>query len=141
MAELDEATQKVVEDFDALAKQRCAELLGDSSAELPHRAALERAFCLGYKAGAVDTNVAAKQAQHLLKERAMLDVKIPVQTERLDQNVISPVTPMTVRKYDGGDVEFDLDVPSLDAPQWSNARRVRIHLNGVAAVRSLREIL
>ena len=68
------------------------------------------------------------------------DENISVQTERIDQGIISPVTPMTVRKYDDGDVEFDLDVPSLDAPKWGNARRVRIHLS-YDAVRALREIL
>jgi hypothetical protein len=68
MAELDEATQKVIENFDAVAKQRCAELLG-SSVHSSFRAMLERAFCLGYKAGVVDTNAAAKQTQQAFGEK------------------------------------------------------------------------
>ena len=60
MAELDEETRKVIENFDEHAKRRCAELLDYSAAATPLREMLERAFCLGYKACAVDTNAAAK---------------------------------------------------------------------------------
>jgi hypothetical protein len=51
--EIDEATQKVIDNFDEHAKRRCAELLG-SSVHSAFRSMLERAFCLGYKAGVVD---------------------------------------------------------------------------------------
>lgn len=51
---VDEATLKtIVEDFDALAKKRAAELLrADLDDHL--RGIYESAFCLGYKAGVVD---------------------------------------------------------------------------------------
>lgn len=60
MAEFDEAPRNVIENFDEHAKRRCADLLDFSSTQPALRAMLERAFCLGYKAGVVDTNAAAK---------------------------------------------------------------------------------
>jgi hypothetical protein len=56
-----------IDDLDALAKKRAAELLlFQPSLQSPEhnqilRSMLERAFCLGYKAGVVDSNVAAQQ--------------------------------------------------------------------------------
>lgn len=51
--DLDPATQKLVDDFDAQAKKRGAELLASTPNE-PLHVMRESAFCLGYKAGVVD---------------------------------------------------------------------------------------
>lgn len=58
--ELDPATQKIVDDFDAQAKKRAAELLGRTDNE-PLQATREISFCLGYKAGVIDLGVEQRQ--------------------------------------------------------------------------------
>jgi hypothetical protein len=64
--ELDPATQKIVDDFGALAKKRFTELLGRRDNGILQRAA-EISFCLGYKAGVIDLGAAQR-------EEAIVDV-------------------------------------------------------------------
>ncbi len=64
--ELDPTTQKIVDDFDASAKKRAAELLGHRE-NAPLQATAEIAFCLGYKAGVFDLGAA-------LRAEAVVDV-------------------------------------------------------------------
>jgi hypothetical protein len=64
--ELDPATQKIVDDFDAQAKKRAVELLFRTANE-PLQATRESSFCLGYKAGVIDLGAA-------LREEAVVDV-------------------------------------------------------------------
>jgi len=58
--DLDPATQQVVDDFDAHAKKRAAELLASTTNE-PLQVTREIAFCLGYKAGIVDLGAALRE--------------------------------------------------------------------------------
>jgi len=58
--ELDPATQKIVDDFDAYSKKRASELL-TSSEIAPIQAMRESAFCLGYKAGVIDLGAAHRE--------------------------------------------------------------------------------
>ena len=64
--DLDPATQKIVDDFDAQAKKRAAELLAPTANE-PLQATREISFCLGYKAGVIDLGAA-------LREQPVVDV-------------------------------------------------------------------
>jgi hypothetical protein len=58
--QLDPATQKIIDDFDAHANKRCTELLGHCvSARL--QATAEDSFCLGYKAGVIDLGAAQRE--------------------------------------------------------------------------------
>ena len=66
MIEIDPVTKQVVDDFDAHAKKRAAELLASRSND-PLQATRVLAFCLGYKAGVVDLSPA-------LRERPVVDV-------------------------------------------------------------------
>jgi hypothetical protein len=66
MHEFDPATQKIIDDFDAHAKKRAAELLTCTDNE-PLQATRETSFCLGYKAGVVDLGAAHR-------EEAVVDV-------------------------------------------------------------------
>jgi hypothetical protein len=51
--QIDPATQKIFDDFDAHAKRRAGELLARTENE-PLQATREISFCLGYKAGVID---------------------------------------------------------------------------------------
>jgi len=66
MHEFDPTTQKIIDDFDAHAKKRAAELLARTDNE-PLQATRETSFCLGYKAGVVDLNT-------VLREQPVVDV-------------------------------------------------------------------
>jgi len=66
MHEFDPTTQKIIDDFDAHAKKRAAELLARTDNE-PLQATRETSFCLGYKAGVVDLNT-------VRREEAVVDV-------------------------------------------------------------------
>lgn len=66
--DLDSATQQIVDDFDALAKKRAAELLlkpDSRGVELNEalQAVRESTFCFGYKAGVVDLGASLRE-QH-----------------------------------------------------------------------------
>lgn len=62
MSDFDPATQKLIDDFDVHAKKRCAELLSASTNQ-PMQAIRESAFCLGYKAGAIDLSASIRQVK------------------------------------------------------------------------------
>lgn len=64
--ELDPTIKQVVDDFDAHAKKRAAELLVSTPNE-PLQATREIAFCLGYKAGVIDLGA-------VLREQSVVDV-------------------------------------------------------------------
>jgi hypothetical protein len=64
--EFDPATQQVIDNFDAYAKKRAAELL-TSTTNVPLQATRETAFCLGYKAGVIDLGA-------LQREEVVVDV-------------------------------------------------------------------
>lgn len=64
--ELDPPTQKAVDNFDAHAKKRAAELLTHTENE-PLQAMRESSFCLGYKAGVVDLCA-------VMREESVVDV-------------------------------------------------------------------
>ena len=64
--EFDPSTQKIVDDFDAHAKKRAAELLASTPNE-PLQVTRETAFCLGYKAGVIDLGAS-------LREQPVVDV-------------------------------------------------------------------
>jgi hypothetical protein len=67
--ELDPVTKQIVDDFDAHAKKRAAELLtSTTNAPLGMQATREIAFCLGYKAGVIDLGAT-------LRERPVVDVE------------------------------------------------------------------
>jgi hypothetical protein len=63
---LDPATQKIIDDFDAHAKKRAAELVGHTDVA-PLQATREISFCLGYKAGVIDLGAA-------LREQPVVDI-------------------------------------------------------------------
>lgn len=62
--ELDDATKKVIADFDMYALQRAKQLIKYEPAKgyEPVLGMLERAFCLGYKAGVIDAGQAQRQS-------------------------------------------------------------------------------
>ena len=66
MHEFDPATQKIIDDFDAQAKKRSAELLSHADSD-PLQRIRELAFCLGYKAGVIDLGAA-------MRDQAVVDV-------------------------------------------------------------------
>lgn len=57
---LDPAIQKIVDDFDAHARKRAAELLASTKNE-PLQETMVLTFCLGYKAGIVDLGAAFRE--------------------------------------------------------------------------------
>ena len=107
--ELDPATQKIVDDFDAQAKKRVAELLPRS----PHNEPLERirdnAFCIGYKAGVIDlSNVQRLQttvdfSQLVAVFEAACDWRDdPLMTSALEAQLIAAVDAARASKKEGG---------------------------------------
>lgn len=58
--EFDPATQKIIDDFDAHAKKRAAELMTRTE-NAPLQAMREIAFCFGYKAGVVDLGAVRRE--------------------------------------------------------------------------------
>lgn len=78
--ELDDATKKVIEDFDAYALQRAKQLIKyePSQGFEPVLSMLERAFCLGYKAGVIDAGQAQRQHQAATEPAAAPPAAPPV---------------------------------------------------------------
>lgn len=58
LSPLDPHTQKVVDDFDTLARRRASELLPEAG---KLRETTETAFCLGYKAATVDLGTSLRE--------------------------------------------------------------------------------
>ena len=78
--ELDDATKKVIEDFDAYAHRRAKHLIKyePSQGFEPVLSMLERAFCLGYKAGVIDAGQAQRQHQAATEPAAAPPAAPPV---------------------------------------------------------------
>ena len=67
----DEATQKIIDNFDTHAKNRASDLLTSSTNKALDEVR-ELAFCLGYKAGVTDLSAAWKTSELAVKDLGLL---------------------------------------------------------------------